>query len=201
MSSKFNDMESEAVGPLGEADGPGEAQNVECSQEEIFDVLSSHRRRYAWRCCRNADSALELGDVAEQVAAWENDKPVDAITSSERKRVYTSLQQTHLPKMDEVGIVEFDGGTVALSEAAEKHDVFLDVVPEDDVSWGEYYLGLSGLSGVILALVWAGAYPSVLPALGWATLVVVIFGISAAVHTYKSRQRKLGTDERPPELR
>ncbi len=142
---------------------------------------------------------MELGDVAEQVAAWENDKSVETITSDERKRVYTSLQQTHLPKMADVGIVEFDGSTVELSDVAGDYDVFLDIVPEDDISWGEYYLGLSGLSGVLLALVWAGIYPSVLPPLGWATILVVVFGLSAAFHTYRSKKRKLRR-ENPPEL-
>jgi len=199
MSSKIDETGS---GPLSPGRGPDrgdDAATNDCWQEEVFGILSNHRRRHAWRCCRNADTPLELGDVAEQVAAWENDKPVDAVTSTERKRVYTSLQQTHLPRMDDVGIIEFDGSTVELSDAAEEYDVFLDIVPKDDLSWGEYYLGLSGLSGVLLALVWAGIYPSVLPALGWATLVVLLFGVSAAFHTYRSKKQKLRR-EKPPEL-
>jgi hypothetical protein len=174
-------------------------EDDESWQDELFTVLSNHRRRYAWRCCRDAESPLELGDVAEQVAAWENDKPVAAITSAERKRVYTSLQQTHLPKMDDCGIVEFENGTVELGEAAEEFDIFLDVVPENEVPWSEYYLWLSGLSGGLLTLVWLGVYPAILSPMGWAGAIVLAFGLSAIYHTYTNRQQN--NSESPPDVR
>lgn len=169
-------------------------------QDQIFTLLSNQRRRFAWHYCRQTETPVELGEVAERVAAWENGKPVEAITSAERKRVYTSLQQSHLPKMDDADIVVFEDGTVDLGDAAEEYDVFLDVVPTDEVPWSEYYLYLSMLSGGLLMLVWAGIFPSVVPALGWAGAIVLAFGVSSAVHTYRNRLKRFGSTEKPPEL-
>lgn len=105
------------------------------SRSEAFDLLSSHRRRYALHMAKQAEGSLELSDIAEQVAAWENDKDLKEVTSDERHRVYTSLQQTHLPAMDEAGVIEYDNGTVTLTDGAQNVDIYLDVVPENSIPW------------------------------------------------------------------
>ncbi|TKX52849.1 hypothetical protein EXE45_18915, partial [Halorubrum sp. SP9] len=64
-------------------------------KNELYDLLSNHRRRYVIHFCKQADDPITLSDLAEQVAAREQDKSVPELTSAERKRVYTSLQQTH----------------------------------------------------------------------------------------------------------
>ncbi len=103
---------------------------------QIFDLLSNHRRRYAIHYCKREGEPVELGDLAEHVAAWELDKEVEELTSAERKRVYTSLQQTHLPTLAEAEMVEFDDRTIELTEKANELDVYLDVVPGDSIPWG-----------------------------------------------------------------
>lgn len=60
------------------------------------------------RYIETVDGELTIGELAEQIAAWENDKPIAQISSTERKRVYVALYQCHLPKMDDVGVVSFD---------------------------------------------------------------------------------------------
>jgi len=64
------------------------------SQDVVFDILSSSRRRYVLYRLREAEGPVELTELAEQVAAWENDTETDQITEQERKRVYVSLYQT-----------------------------------------------------------------------------------------------------------
>lgn len=170
-------------------------------RSEVFDLLSNHRRRYVWHYCKRVDGNVELGDLAEQVAAWENGKSLQEITSAERKRVYTSLQQTHLPTMDEAGVVDFERGVVALDDRADELDVYMDVVEGNDIPWSEYYLGLSAVSAALVAAVWmtgSGGLP--ISGLGWAAVVVVAFTFSALAHVLSGRKRKLGTNERPPEL-
>ena len=75
---------------------------------DCFDLLSNHRRRYTLHYLRQNGGQAELGELAEQVAAWENGIDIERISYDQRKRVYTSLQQVHLPQMDELGIVAFD---------------------------------------------------------------------------------------------
>lgn len=74
----------------------------------IFELLSNQRRRYILHYLRSVSAHTTLGDLAEYIAGLENDKPVDALTSAERKRVYVCLYQSHLPKMDDASVIDFD---------------------------------------------------------------------------------------------
>lgn len=174
------------------------------TRDETFEILSNHRRRYALHHLQQNDECADLGDLSEHVAAWENDIGVSEVSSSERKRVYTSLQQFHLPKMDEKGVVEFDDreGVVELTAAAEDVDIYLEVVDVDDVPWSQYYLGLAVANLGILAGSLAGLYPfTIVPSGGLALLVVTTFLVSALVHAYFTRtEMRLGDNDTPPEV-
>ena len=166
---------------------------------EIFDLLSNHRRRYAIHYCKREGEPVTLGELAEHVAAWELDKDVQAITSTERKRVYTSLQQTHLPTLERANMIEFDDRTIELTANARNLEVYLDIVPGDSVPWGVYYLGLSILGFLVLGGVALEVVPTeTVPALGWAALVLAVIGVSAVAHVVSSRRMRLGEVERPP---
>lgn len=171
------------------------------SRDDIFDLLSNHRRRYALHFMKASEGPFELGEIAKQVAAWENEKSCAEVTSDERHRVYTSLQQVHLPAMDTTGIINYDNGTVTLNDQAADVDIYMDVVPEDSISWAHYYLGLAGICTGIIAGVWIGIFPSSVPGLVWAGLVVTLFFVSAAVHTWRNRMSQLGVEEIPPEVK
>lgn len=178
-----------------DANGPEDAPG----RGKVFDLLSNHRRRYAIHFCKREETPVALGELAEQVAAWELEKEIPEITSAERKRVYTSLQQTHLPTLDDAGMVEFENGEVELTERVEELDVYLDVVPSDSVPWGVYYLGLSGFCGLVLAGLWLEFVPTgAVSTLAWATLLVGLFAVSAVVHVYQNRQYRLGEMDTPP---
>ena len=49
-----------------------------------------------------------MHDIAEQVAAWENETTVQALTSDELQRADIPLYQSHLPKLDEEGAIEYN---------------------------------------------------------------------------------------------
>ncbi|MFB6223762.1 MAG: hypothetical protein ABEH86_08860 [Haloarcula sp.] len=170
------------------------------SRDEVFELLSNHRRRYALHVVKQTDGESELSDIAEQVAAWENGKDPTEITSDERHRVYTSMQQTHLPTMDRAGVINYDNGTVTLTEQAADLDVYMDVVPENSIPWGQYYLGLAVLSGGVVGAAGLGVFPSSIPDLAWAVLVVMLFLGSALYHVWQSQQLRLGTGEKPPDV-
>ncbi len=175
----------------------------ELSEDDVFEVLSNRRRRHAVHTLKRYDhDPMELGDLAEEVAAIEHDVDVAEISYDQRKSVYTALQQSHLPKMDDAGIVEFDKnrGTIEPTPALEELEVYLEVVQARDIPWSEYYLGLSGVSAAFVAASWLGAWPlTLLPEYGPAIFVVVAFLVSATVHTYFSRKMRLGNTEQPPE--
>lgn len=173
------------------------------SSQAIYGLLADRRRRYTIHYLKQQNDAVSLSDLAEQVAAWENEKPVDALDSQERKRVYIALYQSHLPSMDREGIVEYDSdrGTVSLAEEYADIDIYLEVVPSDDVPWSVYYLGLTAANAILLGLVWLEVAPfDTLPDLFWGFIVVLTFAISALAQTLRGRRMRFGDDGPPPEL-
>ncbi|MUW14248.1 hypothetical protein GJ633_05935 [Halorubrum sp. CBA1125] len=168
-------------------------------KDELYDLLSNHRRRYVIHFCKRADEPLSLSDLAEKVAAREQDKPVAELTSAERKRVYTSLQQTHLDRLADAGMIDYDGDLVELTDEAATLDVYLDVVPEGSISWGIYYLGLSIISAVVLGGIWIGFVPTeTVPELGWAALILAAFLASSVAQVVQNRRYRLGDMDEPP---
>ncbi|WP_058566437.1 DUF7344 domain-containing protein [Haloferax marisrubri] len=181
-----------------EADDGGKDDDA-LTRDEIFDLMSNHRRRYTLHYCKRADGAVQLSDLAEQVAAWEQDKEIPDLTSAERKTVYTSLQQTHLPRLEQAGVLRYDRGEVELTERMERLDIYMDIVPENSVPWGVYYLGLSALSGLIMVALWVDVLPTgTIPLLAYPTVIVAAFGLSAAYHTVTNRRYQFENLERPP---
>lgn len=181
-----------------------DAPETDLATETIFRVLTEARRRYVVHYLKQVGHSVPVGDLAEQVAAWENDKRIEEITSKERKRVYVSLYQSHLPTMAEEGIVRYDEdrGEVELTAAADAVDVYMEIVPRRDIPWRTFYLGLTVASAVVLTLVWLDVRPfTTVPDIGWAAVILVAFGVSALVQTYTSRRMQFGDDGPPPELR
>lgn len=168
-------------------------------KDEIFDLMSNHRRRYTIYYCKQTEDPVSLSDLAEQVAAWEHEKDVAAVTSAERKTVYTSLQQTHLPRLDRAGVVEFENGEIRLTDRVKRLDIYLDIVPENSVPWGIYYLGLSAFACLVTAALWADLLPTeTVPVLVYQTLLVAMFAISAAYHAFVNRRYRFENLDRPP---
>ncbi|WP_434522737.1 DUF7344 domain-containing protein [Halorubrum sp. AS12] len=168
-------------------------------KDELYDLLSNHRRRYVIHFCKQADEPLTLSDLAEMVAAREQDKSVAELTSAERKRVYTSLQQTHLDRLADAGMIDYDRDKIKLTEEAKTLDVYLDVVPEGSIPWGIYYLGVSLLSVVVLGGVWIGFVPTeTVPDIGWAAIVVAVFLASSVAQVIQNRRYRLGDIDEPP---
>lgn len=86
-------------------DGTG----VRIGKNDVFHLLQVSRRRAVLRYLLAEDAAsFVMRDIAEAVAAWENDTTVRKISSAERKRVYIALYQNHLPVLDEMDIIEYD---------------------------------------------------------------------------------------------
>lgn len=173
------------------------------SRDESFEMLSNRRRRYTLHYLQDTETATSLSDLAEQVAAWENDTTVRDISASERKTVYTSLQQFHLPKMAETGVVEFHrrDGTVELTDAAADLDIYLELVDRYDIPWSFYYMGLSAIGCILVTLSWAGVRPFVtVPFAGWTVFLLAAFAVSSASHYHLSRRMRLGSGETPPEV-
>ena len=91
-------------------------------RDHLFNLLGNSRRRAVLRYITESDSELfTLGEISEKVAAYQQGVSVEALDSDERKRVYVALYQTHLDKLDEHDILDYnkDRGLVQPDENLE----------------------------------------------------------------------------------
>jgi hypothetical protein len=162
------------------------------SRDKIFHILQTQRRRYALRYLKGTDGPVEMRDVAEQVAAWENDTTLQALTSDERQRVYIALYQSHLPKLESEGIIEYEKsrGIVERGPLADQFDPYLDLPgknaeeieraaeseTDDEVLWFSYYRRITTIGVLTAVAAWLGVPPvSLIPDLVWGVVLVSAF--------------------------
>jgi len=113
--------------------GSADVVDSELARDTLFELLKNERRRETLAYLKANDGRATLSDLAEHIAARENDLPVEAISSKQRKRVYIGLYQCHLPKMANAGVVDYEKnrGTVALTDLAAQLDPYLAVEAAD----------------------------------------------------------------------
>ena len=180
-------------------------ETVSIEKDDAFHILQTTRRRAAIRYMleRDDEEEFRMRDMVEEIAAWEHDTTVARLSSEQRQRVYIALYQSHLPTMDDEGMVAYDdeAGTVELTGDIADTDIYMEVVPEEDIPWDLYYLGLSAANGALLALAWFEVRPfTAVPDLGWALVVLVSFAASAFVQLFYRRRMRLGDEGPPPDL-
>ena len=124
------------------------------SPDDRFHVLQTSRRRDAMRYLDQASEPVEVRELAEWVASREHGTDVEALDSSQRQRVYISLYQTHLPKLDEYAIVDYDKdrGTVEPTpRLAEFTEYLYPTAADEGDRWWQAYGLLAGIGAALLA--------------------------------------------------
>ena len=153
-----------------------------------FEILKNSRRRETLRYLNSNGGETTLSEVAEHIAALENDTTVRAITSTQRKRVYVGLYQCHLPKMDDADVIEFDQnrGTIAIGPNASQLDQYLD--DSEQRPWNRLYLSVAAFGGALFVLGEAGGAQFGLTSS--VVLFLLLGSITAAAgwHTFELRE-------------
>ncbi|MEM4782053.1 MAG: hypothetical protein QXG03_10915 [Halalkalicoccus sp.] len=80
------------------------------SKDDLFHLLQNSRRRAVLRyfAAHPDREEFDMRTIAEAIAAWENETTVEQLSSDQRQRVYIALYQSHLPKLDEYGVIEYN---------------------------------------------------------------------------------------------
>jgi hypothetical protein len=74
----------------------------------IFEVLAHEHRRYVLYCLLEDDrSVVTLDDLVDYVATYDANV-THPVSDSEREKLATELDVVHLPKLDDVGTIEYD---------------------------------------------------------------------------------------------
>ena len=76
-------------------------------QDHVYAAVGHSRRRYL---CYALFGKTEwsLTELATKTAALEQDVPEHEIQETQREQMYISLYHTHVPKLAEAGVLEFD---------------------------------------------------------------------------------------------
>jgi hypothetical protein len=174
---------------------------TELSQNKVFELLKSVRRRYAVHYLRRENSTVDFADMTDHVAAWEYDTTPANLLRKQRKRVYISLYQTHIPALAEAGIIDYDPetGKIRPTSRIRAFDDYLNVSTKPMLPWAHYYCGLAVVSLLLFAGIWIQFYP--VAVLSWFVAllgVITAFGMLSATHYWYTQEHISDT---PPELR
>ncbi|WP_435346392.1 DUF7344 domain-containing protein [Haloarchaeobius sp. HRN-SO-5] len=179
-----------------------ESEGEELSQDVVFDILSNSRRRFILSHLQQQDEPVGLMELANRIAAWENDTTVDQLTDKQSKRVYVSVYQTHVPKLESTGLIDYDPdtGLIRLSEQAKEIDRYM---PNDDTTetpWHRYYIGLAIAAAGFYALVALNVpvFGAISTTIAGLVIVGAFAGLSVAHYIQSSRNHQ-NLDEIPVE--
>lgn len=156
--------------------------------QEVHDILRNDRRRKVLKELQRRLEPISLRELSERIATLETGEQPPP--RNVRQSVYNSLHQTHLPKLDEKGILEYDKDrkTVSLREPARQVDLYMEVVTRYGITWAGYYrtLGVAALFAVVAAEVGALVLGS-LPTLAIASVFLAVFAVSTAYQLWNRR--------------
>ena len=176
----------------------------ELSEEEIFELLSNRRRRFVIHALKRAGKPLGVSELSTRVTAWERGVDPEDVQYEDRRNVYSTLQRTHLPKLEEKNVVTVhdEENLVEPTDELEELDIYVEVLRSREIPWSLYYVGLAGLAVVLTAAVATGTPGFArFEALDVGVFTATAFGLSSAAHYAIGRRARLGNAEKPPELR
>lgn len=145
------------------------------SKEEIFHLLSTSRRREVIQYLLETGDQVGLPKLAKHIAAVEHETSVSEVTQVQYQRIYIPLYQSHLPKLDEAGVIRYNSsyGRVEPTERLNVFAPYLGLSPleksnpqsnsetpgSDKQTVSNWYLVAAGLSAILLLTVTLGLIP------------------------------------------
>jgi hypothetical protein len=114
-----------------QADTPGP---VHLPSGTVCELISNERRRAVIKrlSILEDEEVTTLGELARRIAGEEYDIPPEQVSQNQRKSVYISLRQNHLPKLDETEIVVWDkrGGDISRARSVDAIAALINLIEE-----------------------------------------------------------------------
>jgi hypothetical protein len=147
------------------------------SADEVYDILSNQRRRFVL-CYLLERGETTLRELSEVIAAWENGVDRKAVTRDQRKRVYTALHQTHLVRLDDHEVLEYERGgkSVRPRDRIDRFEPFLAEESAEDSRSDTIDVGL-GLGTMLGATALLIDLPVLTTSVGAALLILIGVGV------------------------
>lgn len=106
--------------------GQDRRQTGEEPTSRVFDALAKERRRVVLDSLAEAEPPVPVDDLARRVAARERrgdrageGEPGPGPPEGAVRRAHVSLHHTHLPKLEEAGLLDYDPDDQVVREAAD----------------------------------------------------------------------------------
>jgi len=127
-------------------------------EHEIHDILRNKRRVHVIEHLKQAEGTITLRELAEQVAELETG--TSPPPRNIRESVYNALHQTHLPKLDDLSVIKYEPNRklITLADNSQQVDMYMEVVPPNDVPWAMYYWILGALMLAVIGFSNAGVF-------------------------------------------
>jgi hypothetical protein len=87
--------------------------------DDVFEALCDRRRRLLLAALLTGRGERPLPALATELVARERGKPAGDVTDAERRRVHASLYHRHLPKLADLGFVDYRTGGVIIVRACD----------------------------------------------------------------------------------
>lgn len=174
------------------------------SEDTVYTLLANRRRRFAIHALKRADAVISVTELSTRITAWERGVDPDDVEYEDRRTIHTTLTSSHLPMLDENGVIEYDteASLVEPTATLEDLDVYVEVLRGRKASWSQYYLGLSAFA-VVMMLAIAIDTPLLagLEPIDASVFTATAFAVSSVIHYHYGERAALGNEEKPPELR
>jgi DNA-binding transcriptional ArsR family regulator len=104
------------------------------SLDTVFQILSNRRRRFVLHFLTEVDDSVGREELARRIATWEQNQDIGDVPSDEVARVTVSLDHSHLPRLEDSGIVSYDREEreVTTTAAIERFLPYLDLARSED---------------------------------------------------------------------
>lgn len=157
--------------------------NPALEEVEIHSVLANERRQMTLQILQEGDGELSARELSERIAEIETGQSPPP--RNIRQSAYVSLIQTHLPKLNDLDIVDYDNGrkSVSLSTSAEQLSTFNNPEPEPP-SDGRYLV--ASLLGLVVVVISRVSTSSLAPAVAL-DVAGLLFLAMVAMAVYRER--------------
>ena len=149
------------------------------AESKVFHILGNDRRRAIVQLLAAENGTVDVSDIATEIAASESDST--PVPNNLYKSVYVSLQQTHLPQLQEDAVIEYDSDAKTIQPGPNFDDVlqYVDGHDTEQSTLLQFHLGLCVLGLLVIALGGVGApvFASVDPVL---SSVFVLLAVAAS---------------------
>ena len=173
---------------MGISDQLGLTNHSEITPREVHEILRNDRRRQVIEQLSERVQPIELGELAERIAAAETGETPPPRNA--RQSVYNSLHQTHLPKLDGKNVIEYDSDrkTIALREPAREVDLYMEIVTPYGITWAGYYRSLGVLALLTVIAVKTGVpLLARVPTLAVASVFLAVIAASTSYQLWSRR--------------